>query len=113
MFSMNMKFLSILLAFMCGVVLTAFVGVYFFKKEISSQVAYTDALAIHQIIDGLEKDEIIDAPKTHEWLCHIAFRMAHDLQSVWSKTSNEFVYPAQEKLISYRKKSGLAAECEH
>lgn len=108
-----MKLLSIILAFICGVVLTALVGVYFFKKEISSQVAYTDALAIHQIFDGLEKDEIVDAPKTHEWLCHIAFRMVHDLQSVWLNTSKEFVYPAQEKLVSYRDKSGLAAKCEH
>ena len=107
-----MKYLPPVLAFVFGVIFTSIAGLYFLKREVASRAAYTDALAIHQIVDGLEKDNIISAPETEKWLCHIGFRMEYDIKLVWPKVTREFVVPAKERLISHRKNVGLSG-CEN
>ncbi|WP_413664748.1 hypothetical protein ACG1BZ_05585 [Microbulbifer sp. CNSA002] len=107
-----MKYIPQILAFVTGIAITVGSGLYFLKREVASQAAYMNALAIYQIIDGLEKDRITRAPKTEEWLCHIAFRMEHNLKSVWPKVAKEYVFPAKAKLVSHRKNVGLQ-KCEN
>jgi len=94
------------------VAVTSGAGLYVLKREVASQVAYTNALAIHQIIDGLDGDNIVNGPKTEEWLCHIAYRMEYDQKSVWPKTVREFIIPAKEKLSSHRQRLELPV-CEN